>query len=748
MSIAALRRRFALGGEAARRWAGGAPSRLNPRYLYGALNEWGNQLIDAGLWRLPGMSVLALGLGILGSLLIVVVPFDLWTQLLFAAAFTGVALYLRRFVGTLVTLILIALSVIASTRYLYWRCTSTLGQNLDADLLFGLGLLAAEVYAWLVLVIGFFQTIWPLKRRPVAMPPDPSTWPSVDIYIPSYNEPLSVVRPTVMAALALDWPRDKLNVYILDDGRRDEFRVFAEEVGATHITRNNNFHAKAGNINQCLPKTNGELIAIFDCDHIPNRTFLQMTVGQFIADPLLAMVQTPHHFLSPDPFERNLGVFRRMPNEGELFYGLVQDGNDLWNATFFCGSCAVIRRDRLLEVGGIAVETVTEDAHTALKLHRRGYNTAYIGITQAAGLATESLSAHVGQRIRWARGMAQIFRIDNPFLGKGLTLAQRFCYANAMMHFFYGLPRIVFLTSPLAYLFFEAHIIQASADMIAAYALPHLIHANIANSRMQGKHRHTFWAEVYETALAWYILVPTTLALINPKLGKFNVTAKGGMVESEYFDWRIALPYVALLVLNVLGFVVGIGRLFWWNAHEWGTVLLNLLWTLYNFMILGATLAVALETRQIRRNWRVRSVMRAMVRLPNGRTIACETEDYSEGGVALRLPAAFELPRDQDVTVSIFRGDRAFSFPARVVFSAGTTLRLQFHDMTLEDYRSLVAATFSRGDAWQEWLPERDVDQPLKGLQEVFLFSLEGVRRFARSLAEELAARRLARQRN
>jgi len=119
-------------------------------------------------------------------------------------------------------------------------------------------------------------------------------------------------------------------------------------------------------------------------------------------------------FYSPDPFERNLSQFRRIPNEGELFYGLVQDGNDFWNAAFFCGSCAVIRRTALQEIGGIAVETVTEDAHTSLRLQRNGWNTAYINIPQAAGLATESLSGHIGQRIRWARGMIQILRLDNP----------------------------------------------------------------------------------------------------------------------------------------------------------------------------------------------------------------------------------------------------------------------------------------------------------------------------------------------
>lgn len=716
-------------------WRTNGRSELTPRYLYGLLNESGNRLLESSVWKIPGATLAALMGSLLLLILLIVIPFERNGQLIFSLTLLGVALYIRRYVGTLVTLVLIGLSVLASTRYLYWRFTSSMALGLNADLVLGLGLLVAEFYAWLILVLGYFQTIWPLRRKPVSMPRELSQWPSVDVFIPTLDEPLSVVMPTVIAALAMDWPQDKLKVYILDDGRRDDFKEFAASVGVTYVTRPNNLHAKAGNINAALPNTQGELIAIFDCDHIPTRTFLQASTGLFMQDQKLAMVQTPHHFLSPDPFERNLQLFRRMPNEGDLFYGLVQDGNDLWNATFFCGSCAMIRRSMLLEIGGVAIETVTEDAHTALKLHRVGYNTAYLGVVQAAGLATESLSAHVGQRIRWARGMAQIFRLDNPLLGKGLRWPQRLCYLNAMMHFFYGLPRIVFLTAPLTYLFFEAHIIQASADLLAAYALPHLIHANIANSRMQGTHRHTFWAEVYETALAWYIMVPTTLALFNPKSGKFNVTAKGGRVDREYFDWKIALPYLIVLGLNILGFLIGIGRLFWWNNYEFGTVLFNLMWTAYNLMILVATMSVALEARQIRRNWRVQMSLPAMVKLPNGRTVACETEDFSEGGLAIKLPAAIPIDIDCQVRISLFRGEREFTVPAVVVFNQGMVLRTRFENLSLTDYRAFVAATFSRADAWQSWLPERDVDRPLKGLREVLDVGLDGIGRFIRRFA-------------
>ncbi|MDF4821002.1 glycosyltransferase, partial [Vibrio parahaemolyticus] len=166
-------------------------------------------------------------------------------------------------------------------------------------------LLLAETYSWIVLMLGYFQNIWPLKRKPVSMPPDQSTWPTIDLMIPTYNEDLDVVKATVYASLGVDWPKDKLNIHILDDGKRDSFRDFAKSVGVNYIRRPTNEHAKAGNINYALKQTSGEFVAIFDCDHIPTRAFFQLTMGMFLKDPKLALIQTPHHFFSPDPFERN-----------------------------------------------------------------------------------------------------------------------------------------------------------------------------------------------------------------------------------------------------------------------------------------------------------------------------------------------------------------------------------------------------------------------------------------------------------
>ncbi|MFW7348600.1 MAG: UDP-forming cellulose synthase catalytic subunit [Pigmentiphaga sp.] len=697
------------------------------------LDDWSAVLLRWSGWHRPVVRVITVVLAALLFALAVTVPLELGQQAVFAAACFGLALVLSTTVGRLAPLAMIVLSVTASLRYMYWRLTSTVGFENLLDAFFGFGLVAAELYALVVLLLGYFQTAWPLERKPAPMPPDPAMWPTVDVFIPTYNEPLDVVRQTVYTAIGLDWPADKLKVFVLDDGKRPEFRAFCEELGVGYVTRDNNAHAKAGNINHALELTSGEYVAIFDCDHVPTRSFLQICMGWFLRDPKLAMLQTPHFFFSPDPFEKNLDTFRVVPNEGELFYGLVQDGNDLWNATFFCGSCAMIRRGPLMEIGGVAVETVTEDAHTALKLNRRGYNTAYLAIPQAAGLATESLARHVGQRIRWARGMAQICRVDNPLLGPGLTLGQRLCYLNAMLHFFYGLPRLIFLTAPLAYLLLGAHVFQATALMITAYAVPHIFHASLTNSRMQGRFRHSFWNEVYESVLAWYILRPALVAFVNPKAGKFNVTDKGGVTEEGYFDWDMARPYIVLLVLNLAGFLVGAGRLVFQESPDMATVLINLAWTVYNLIMTSAAVAVAGETRQVRRSPRVATALPASLMFGNGKTLACQTIDFSQTGLGLRVPADADVPMDELLHVSLYRGTEEGIFPATAAFRRGDHLGLQFKDLNVQQEVELAQMTFARADTWAQAWGSHERDSLPTAFAEILRIAVKGFWDLARS---------------
>jgi cellulose synthase (UDP-forming) len=665
------------------------------------------------------------------------------------------AMWLNRASGSyLTTLTLVLLSCFATLRYGIWRVVAVeryfrfRGADWSQlNAFFVLVVLAAEVYAFVALMLGYLQTLWPLRRTPVPLPEDPSLWPEVDLLIPTYNEPLRVVKYTALAAMNIDWPEGKLNVYLLDDGRREEFRNFAEQAGIGYMTRPDNENFKAGNINRALTRLSAPFVAIFDADHVPTRSFLQLTMGWFERDSRLAMVQTPQHFYSPDPFERNLNQFRNVPSENELFYGVVQDGNDMWNATSFCGSCAVLRRSALDEVGGLATETVTEDAHTSLRLQKNGWGTAYINIPQAAGLATERLSGHIRQRVRWARGMIQILRLENPLFGRGLRLTQRLCYFNATAHFLFALPRLVFLTAPLIYLIFGRTNLPGFWAAIVAYGLTHLLLLHLTHSRIQGRHRYSFWDEIYETVLAPYILLPTLGAFLRPRSGRFNVTAKGGVVAAGYFDRRIARPFLVLLVANVFGLLCAIprahlfaasaapgikGRLLslphaMYDGTHAGVIGVNVAWTLFNIMLLGVATAVAWESQQRRRAVRVNVEIPAGVVLPDGSAVQGLTGDLSSTGVLLHTGASLAAKAGDPVRIVLPVLDGDASLPATVIGVEDGSLRARFDELTLQEDEALTMVLYSRADSWLGWGEARERDHPVRSFGRVLRLAARGL---------------------
>ncbi|MBY6258417.1 UDP-forming cellulose synthase catalytic subunit [Phytobacter diazotrophicus] len=649
------------------------------------------------------------------ALLVIITPMDSQKQYIFGLLSIGVLFLMGFSKKRSVSVIMVVMSVLLSTRYMYFRLTQTLHFNSEIETILGMGLFLAEVYVWVMLLLSYLQTVWPLKREIVPLPDDMTQWPTVDVYIPTYNEPLDVVRDTVLAAQCIDYPRDKMNIYLLDDGKRREFAVFAADVGVGYITRNDNNHAKAGNLNHAMKLTQGELITVFDCDHVATRIFLQATVGGFLKDPKLALVQTPHYFYSPDPFERNLSVGRNIPNEGSLFYGPIQQGNDNWNATFFCGSCAVIRRSALEEIGGFAVETVTEDAHTALKLQRRGWSSAFLDIPLAAGLATERLVLHVIQRTRWARGMTQIFRLDNPLFGRGLTIQQRLCYLSAMLYYQFALPRIAFLTAPLAYLLFNLNIIHSSASLVFAYALPHLFLAIYVNSRMNGRHRYSFWGEIYDLVLAFHIALPTVVTMFFPKRGKFNVTDKGALLDVGYFDFSVVRPHLIIALLLAAGVIAGIVRA---CAHDYfgvdpRVIALNVGWGLYSLIFLLAAIAVARETRQTRKTIRIDAEIPVLLHHASGVVSRSHTADLSMGGCRIVAPDDRHLD-DEIEEIELLLQSGAILIPVKTIATDEESIRLMFEDIPLARRRELVRVVLSRADAWIH--PPKPQDNPFRSL--------------------------------
>lgn len=622
-------------------------------------------------------------IGISSLLYISSVPTTLMSQVISAYSIIIILLFIyerQEIKGTL-RLFFIILGSYLTLRYFFWRTFNTLGPRDLLSWSIAILLYAAEVYGMIVHFLGVFVNVSPLNRAPIPLPKDnPESLPSVDILIPSYNEPAGLLEITLIAATQIRYPQHKFNVYLLDDGgttqkRNDPnpekatealhrhwlLRALCLEIGAKYITREKNEHAKAGNINSALPKTTGDLVLILDADHVPTTDILENTVGSFIEDPKLFLVQTPHFFINPDPVEKNLEIFGRIPSENEMFYSVIQHGMDFWNASFFCGSAALLRRKYLNEVGGIAGNTITEDAETALELHSRGYNSAYINIPMVSGLQPESYTAFVIQRVRWSQGMVQIFLLKNPFFKKGLRFWQRFAYLNSCFFWFFSFARMVYLLSPLSYLFLGLMIYAATLPQFAAYALPHIIGTLIVSNHFFGKVRWAFVSELYELMQSIFSFIGIAKVIKNPRSPTFLVTPKGEQLNEDFIS-KLAKPFYYIYALSILGTLAGIYRLFA-VPKMFGVTLITLIWEIFNLIILNAAMGALLERKQRRANPRMPADMDGWLLYADD-IIRCRVIDVSVSG------ALIIVPKENEAHLQDQRPERLFVYnPAIKDFS-------------------------------------------------------------------------------
>src|SRR5512139_780494 len=337
--------------------------------------------------------------------------------------------------------LLVLAFVVASVWYLTWRLGTF---NPDARF-FSWLIYGAELFGFTTAMLHIFMC-WRLTERHAPMP---RVVRSVDVFVPTYNESVDLVRKTLTAAIAMDGPH---TTWLLDDGRRPEMAALARELGCRYLTRPDNEHAKAGNLNHALAHSSGELVAIFDADHAPRRDFLVKTVGYF-DDERVGFVQSPQDFYNLDSYQhRRRGQRGPVWTEQALFFRVIQRGKDFWNAAFFCGSCAVVRRSALEQIGGFATGTVTEDLHTSIRLHARGWRSVYHAEPLAFGLAPESIEPFISQRVRWGQGAMHVWRKEGLLTHKGLTLAQRLNYLASVLTYFDGWQKGVFYLAPVVVL--------------------------------------------------------------------------------------------------------------------------------------------------------------------------------------------------------------------------------------------------------------------------------------------------------
>jgi cellulose synthase (UDP-forming) len=677
-----------------------------------------------------------LSVGIVAAILLLFTaqaPTDIRAQLVIAGVLTALLIVLRFFADRgWPRQAFLLLGAFISVRYILWRGMHTLGWfDLPSEIA-SLVLFLAEVYGVSVYLLGIFVNLNPLDRRLVPLSADPGKWPTVDVFISTYNESFDIARATLLAAIQIDYPQSKLKVHLLDDGgtdqklndpdpqkgvaareRQQRLQTFCEQLGVRYLTRKLNQHAKAGNINSALAQTGGDLILLLDVDHIPTRDILTKTVGFFERDPKLWLVQTSHFFGNPDPIERNLDIFAYMPGESEMFYGVVQRGLDFWNASFFCGSAGVLRRKLLEEIGGIACETVTEDAETSIKMHGLGYHSAYLPYPMISGLAPETFSGFIVQRIRWAQGMIQIFLLKNPFRVAGLKLQQRLAYFSSTFFWFFPYARVVFLFAPVAYLVFGLHIYNANFLQIIGYTVPHLAASMIVSEFLFGKVRWTFISELYEIIQSFFCFGGIFEVFRNPRSPTFKVTPKGETLSQDFIS-PLARPFYVFLGLTLLAMACGLARLFLVaHPHERYAVIVTLLWTVFNAVILLASLGVIFEHRQRRVSGRLPADFTALIGHDEN-FVSGSIHDLSEGGASLLLDDDKPLSLGLDLILKVAPYDQETSCDLGVrlrnqrLIGQKILLGLEFTPSSFQEISDKISLVFGSSQRWLKFQRSRE----------------------------------------
>ena len=528
--------------------------------------------------------------------------------------------------------------------------------NLSSPLAVGISLMlfVAECYGGVLLFFFFFQ-IWDVQN-PAPMPARPGR--TVDVLIPTYNEDPQLLRGTISAALKIAYPH---RTYVLDDGKRAEVKTLCEQLGADYITRPTNQHAKAGNLNHALEMTDGELVVIFDADHVAERHFIDRLVGYF-ADDKMGFVQTPHAFYNFDAFQGVLNYERGAYwEEGMLFYNVTQPGKNRWNAVSFCGSAAMFRRKALEDVGLVATESITEDMLTGLRMHAKGWKSLFVNERLIAAMAAEDITSFNTQRLRWGEGNLGIFAIDNPLTMKGLTWPQRLCYLGSMLSWTTGVQKLLIYCTPMLMLLTDVAPVRKMTWQLALLISLYLAAIWTGVKVASNGYGWLLAIELTQMVCFWTQVRSTWRAIFKRRKAKFVVTSKRGRQSNSIL--RHIAPQIVYIAGSAIAIMWALVRYRLNLSNDLIGLTIGSALLIINSYLAWVVIRRALRSTDRRSSWRHPIALHVdyCVTGDYGATIhgQCVTRDINEGG--LGLVAFDQLPDEAELNLTISAADQAMT---------------------------------------------------------------------------------------
>jgi len=596
--------------------------------------------------------------------------------------------------------LLLLLCFIVSLIYFGWRIIYTLPLTYGVpSIIAGMLLLLAELAGVWGTVI-FYITVWDVK---VVVTPEVNTdkFPDVDVFIATYNEPIELLYKTIIGCINMDYPdKSKVHIYICDDGNRKEMKELSQKLEVGYITREENTHAKAGNLNNALAITNSPCIVTFDADMIPRHNFLMKTIPFFLQEEAIGFVQVPQNFYNPDPFQYNLFSEGNIPNEQNFFFRVIQSAKNKFNATIYAGSNTALSREALKAIDGFVTGTITEDFATGMMIQSKGYKTVYLNEILASGLSPENLEDLYNQRIRWGRGAVQTFKAHNPLRQSGLSFMQKVIYFDALLYWYFGIWRFIFLFAPILFILFNITMIDASALSMLAIWFPFYVITNYTFTQFTQNIRSASWSNIYDTILFPQISVGVIGETLGLKLAKFKVTPKDNVTRKHFIHkFKLVGPQIVLIALSVVA-IAKISYLSFIDQFS-DSYIINFFWLVYNLYILTMAVFFSSERPKFRSSERMFIGLDTKVKLHvNSDILEGTICNISETGLLLKLDAPEYINPNNIFKIEIITDRYSCGFWAELIRLDTTNQEYKYSFQIAQidemEYRQLLLILYDR----------------------------------------------------
>lgn len=644
------------------RWGKGHEGLPDKQYMRGSIYKWVQKVPSSAAWGLPGIAVAILLTSFVFFGFASKMDFSMNGQISFAGLMVLVALALRVFAGSLISLILIFLSALCSAQYLVWRLSETLVFNSDISFGFAFTFFTLELCVIFYFFLGWVNQLFPLVLPVEELLAEPNAVPTVDVFILSSGLTIEQVAASIQASAGLQWPSKKFQIYVIDTAPRAELSELSEQFDAVYLSvYNAETDAKSDPIaamKRGISASKGDFILVLDrafpsidqTSHL-DKKLLQSVMAWFLSDSGLALLYAPNHCLAPqlskDPL---LNPYRELRG----------------------GALAIIRRS--------ACNTEMRVLWNRSALFVQGETLARIDRADSDGF------------LFWKRQSAALHR---------------------MLRFYKPIALGALLLAPLAFLFGDLRVVAASAEWFAAYALPCVALIGINQARSFNVSRWGGLQELRELCLWVYLPLATAVSLTKTMASHPSEFLKNLSDTDDSWSWVKGCALFTILIGNGFAVIVGVSQLFTADQRSIPWVAGYTVWALFNAILLLCQHAIFQEAQQIKRFTKAQRRLPAMIRLPHGRTMVCETLNFPSQKLVLRTPVVLESEMGSETGLSIFHNNRSYPLTVQVQKTEGLETHVGVSSVEGPEFTAVHDAIFSRGSDWPQWLAPKNADRPL-----------------------------------